>query len=262
MSSQRHFPGDLHCGRCHPDSSIYLPVRIHSVAYSEMAKPWIRYFHRTLNVPKLVDVKFTHVPRNMTLARMIKNYKVSAELKLGSKGLREMEDRDVEAVHELYERYMARFDMVPHMSVEEVRHQFVSGRGVGDVDAQTKRREQQVVWAYVVEVRTLVLSLQGHYAHKAQHPETHKITDFFSFYSLPSTIINNPKHKLLEAAYLFYYASDVAFQEGADERGLLKHRLQDLIQDAIIVADQAKFDVFNALTLMDNNSILSELKVS
>lgn len=95
-----------------------------------------------------------------------------------------------------------------------------------------------------------------------QHPETHKITDFFSFYSLPSTVINNPKHSLLEAAYLFYYASDVAFQEGADERGLLKHRLQDLIQDAIVIADQAKFDVFNALTLMDNNAILSDLKVS
>ncbi|KZV72932.1 N-myristoyl transferase [Peniophora sp. CONT] len=202
-----------------------------------------RYFHRTLNVPKLVDIKFTYVPRNMTLARMIKLYKVPAELKLASKGLREMEDRDVEAVHELFDRYMARFDMVPHMSVEEVRHQFVSGRGVGEVDGQTKRRERQVVWTYVVE-----------------HPETHKITDFFSFYSLPSTVINNPKHKLVEAAYLFYYASDVAFQEGADERGLLKHRLHDLIQDAIVVAEQAKFDVFNALTLMDNNAFLTDLK--
>lgn len=111
------------------------------------------YYHRTMNVPKLVDIKFTHVPRNMTLARMIKLYKLPAELKLGSKGLREMEDRDVEGVHALFERYMARFDMVPQMSVEEVRHQFVSGRGVGEVDGETKRRERQVVWTYVVEVR-------------------------------------------------------------------------------------------------------------
>jgi glycylpeptide N-tetradecanoyltransferase len=96
---------------------------------------------------------------------------------------------------------------------------------------------------------------------RAQHPETCKITDFFSFYSLPSTVINHPKHNLLEAAYLFYYATDVAFQDGAEEHGLLKHRLQELITDAIIVADQAKFDVFNALTLMDNVSFLSDLKV-
>ena len=94
-----------------------------------------------------------------------------------------------------------------------------------------------------------------------QHPETHKITDFFSFYSLPSSIINHPKHGVLEAAYLFYYATDVAFDERAEEEGRLKRRLLDLIGDALVIADQTKFDVFNALTLMDNVPILQELKV-
>ncbi|KAI0041127.1 N-myristoyl transferase [Auriscalpium vulgare] len=202
-----------------------------------------RYYHRTLNVPKLVDVKFTYVPRNMTIARMIRQYKVANTPHLARAGLREMEDRDVSAVAELYARYMQRFDMVPLMSPEEVQHQFLSGRGRGERDAATGRRDGQVVWAYVVE-----------------HPETHKITDFISFYSLPSTIMGQKQHKLLEAAYLFYYASDVAFQDGADERGLLKHRLQELVGDAVIIADQAKFDVFNALTLMDNPSFLQDLK--
>ena len=94
-----------------------------------------------------------------------------------------------------------------------------------------------------------------------QHPQTHKITDFFSFYSLPSSIINNSQHGVLEAAYLFYYATDVAFEERAEEEGRLKRRLQDLIGDALIIADQNKFDVFNALTLMDNVLFLQELKV-
>jgi glycylpeptide N-tetradecanoyltransferase len=96
-----------------------------------------------------------------------------------------------------------------------------------------------------------------------QEPSTGRITDFFSFYSLPSTIINNPKHDILEAAYLFYYATDVAFQKGIDDEndGRLKNRLLDLMGDALIVADQAKFDVFNALTLMDNVVILEDLKV-
>lgn len=95
----------------------------------------------------------------MTLARMIKLYKVPSELKLASKGLREMEDtdKDVNGVHELFGEYMRRFDMVPDMTVEEVRHQFVSGRGVGDVDAKTRRRDKQVVWTYVVEVPPLPL---------------------------------------------------------------------------------------------------------
>jgi glycylpeptide N-tetradecanoyltransferase len=66
---------------------------------------------------------------------------------------------------------------------------------------------------------------------------------------------------VLEAAYLFYYASDVAFEGSAEDDGELKKRLQVLIGDALVVADQAKFDVFNALTLMDNVSILQDLKV-
>lgn len=74
--------------------------------------------------------------------------------------------------------------------------------------------------------------------------------------------MSNPRHDLLEAAYLYYYASDAAFLEKADELGLLKRRLTELIGDAVIVADQAKFDVFNALTLMDNSLFLQDLKVT
>jgi glycylpeptide N-tetradecanoyltransferase len=78
---------------------------------------------------------------------------------------------------------------------------------------------------------------------------------------LPSTIVSHPRYNLLEAAYLYYYASDTAFIENADDLGLLKRRLSELASDAVIVADQAKFDVFNALTLMDNTLFLQDLKV-
>jgi Myristoyl-CoA:protein N-myristoyltransferase, C-terminal domain len=46
------------------------------------------------------------------------------------------------------------------------------------------------------------------------------------------------KHSTLEAAYLFYYASDIVFSLGAEEDGRLKKRLQELVEDALIVADQ------------------------
>ncbi|KAI9508279.1 N-myristoyl transferase [Russula earlei] len=205
-----------------------------------------RYYHRTLNVPKLVDAKFTYVPRNMTIARMIRQYKVPSNPSLSRAGLREMEEKDVAAVAELFKRYMGRFDMIPLMDEEDVRHQFLSGRGKGEKSAG--RRPGQVVWTYVVEAREM-------------NPESHAITDFFSFYALPSTIVSNPRHNLLEAAYLYHYASDTAFVEKSDELGLLKRRLTELIGDAIVVADQAKFDVFNALTLMDNPPILARSEV-
>ncbi len=94
-----------------------------------------------------------------------------------------------------------------------------------------------------------------------QNKDTHKITDYFSFYSLPSTVLGNNKYPVLEAAYLNYYATDVALGENADESGALKERLQALIGDALIVANNAKFDVFNAVTMMDNDYFLKELRV-
>lgn len=41
----------------------------------------------------------------------------------------------------------------------------------------------------------------------------------------------------------------------------MKSRLEDLIRDTLIVADRAKFDVLNALTLMDNVPLLEPLRV-
>jgi glycylpeptide N-tetradecanoyltransferase len=113
-----------------------------------------------LNVPKLVDVKFTYVPRNMTIARMIRHFKVPSSPALSRAGLREMEERDVSAVTELYRRYMERFDMVPLLEEEDVRHQFLSGRGTGEREVSTGRRPGQVVWTYVVEVGSFTISFR------------------------------------------------------------------------------------------------------
>ncbi|KAF9246177.1 acyl-CoA N-acyltransferase [Melanogaster broomeanus] len=200
-----------------------------------------RYYHRSLNIPKLVDINFTFVPRNMTLARMIRIYKTDTTPHLP--GLREMEDKHVPEVADLFARYMQRFEMVHIMTLDEVRHYFLSGRGDMDQPSDNHRRPKQVVWTYVVE-----------------DPETHRVTDFFSFYSLPSTVIKHPKHNLLEAAYLFYYASDAAFTPADDAEAKLKKRLIQLMGDALIIANQAKFDVFNGVTLMDNVSFFEDLK--
>lgn len=50
--------------------------------------------------------------------------------------------------------------------------------------------------------------------------------------------MQHKKYNLLEAAYMYYYATDVAFIDGAEEDGRLKKRLQELIGDALVIADQ------------------------
>jgi len=59
---------------------------------------------------------------------------------------------------------------------------------------------------------------------------------------------------------LFYYATDVAFQPGVEKDQRLKKRLEVLVGDALVIASQANFDVFNALTIMDNAQFLKDLK--
>jgi Myristoyl-CoA:protein N-myristoyltransferase, C-terminal domain len=66
---------------------------------------------------------------------------------------------------------------------------------------------------------------------------TLEITDYVSFYTLPSAILQaGTKYSTLDAAYLFYYASDVAFKPNGES--LLKKRLGELVTDAMIIAVQ------------------------
>lgn len=118
-----------------------------------------------------------------------------------------MQQKDVEAVQALLERYLKRFDMAPEFDREEIEHWLIHDE---------KSSVEQVIWTYVVE-----------------DPTSHKITDFFSFYCLESSVIGNQKHDNVRAAYLFYYATEQAFEE--QEKGL-KERLNALMTDALILA--------------------------
>ena len=164
-----------------------------------------RYYHRALDWLKLYDVGFSSLPHGSTKARQItKNHLPNNTL---TPGLRPMEAKDIDAVLDLLERYQRRFDLNQAFTREEIDHWLVYKEQPG---------KEQVVWSYVVE-----------------DPETHKITDFFSFYNLESTVINNPKHELIRAAYLYYYATETAFAGSAGE---LKKRLLLLMNDALICA--------------------------
>ena len=85
----------------------------------------------------------------------------------------------------------------------------------------------------------------------------------------PRNACDHGLHFILHATFHHRYSSETFAPRGrlslptqnVDDLGLLRRRLMDLVGDAIILADQAKFDVFNALTLMDNPLFLQELKV-
>ncbi|XP_072343022.1 glycylpeptide N-tetradecanoyltransferase 1-like isoform X3 [Scyliorhinus torazame] len=82
-----------------------------------------RYWHRSLNPRKLVEVKFSHLSRNMTMQRTMKLYRLPETTK--TPGLRPMESKDVEGVCRLLREYLKLFHLTPAMNKEEVAHWFL-----------------------------------------------------------------------------------------------------------------------------------------
>ena len=65
-----------------------------------------RYYHRSIQFKKLVEVGFTRVPNNQTMATAVKLNRVPAQPI--TKGFRAMEERDVVGAHKLLMDYLVR----------------------------------------------------------------------------------------------------------------------------------------------------------
>ena len=170
------------------------------------------YYHRNLNLQKLLDVKFTYLNPKLNLSRAKRIYAISKETNL--EGLRKMEKKDVKDVYVILNNYLSKFKIRPIYSEEEVEHWFVP--------------RNKIVYSYVVE------------------GDDGKITDFISFYLLPSSILKHDVHKVLYAAYSFFNVPG-------------RYTIKDLFKNAIVLAKQQNFDVFNALNVMENEKVFSDL---
>ena len=126
-----------------------------------------RYFHRSLNPKKLVRVGFSRVSPRLTMARMVKLYKLPEEPH--TPGMRPMQAADVNAVHALLQEYLPRYSLYTVFTPEDVAHWLLPRPGVID--------------SFVVETNG-------------------KVTDLVSFYHLASTILN--QNDTLYAAYSYY----------------------------------------------------------
>lgn len=71
---------------------------------------------------------------------------------------------------------------------------------------------------------------------------------FSSFYTLPSNVMHHATYKDIKAAYAFYNVPCDTID------------LKSLVIQTLIAANNLKYDVFNALDLMDNSSFLEQLK--
>eukprot|EP01065_Artemidia_motanka_P029208 TRINITY_DN3528_c3_g1_i1.p1 TRINITY_DN3528_c3_g1~~TRINITY_DN3528_c3_g1_i1.p1 ORF type:complete len:484 (+),score=200.53 TRINITY_DN3528_c3_g1_i1:67-1452(+) len=177
-----------------------------------------QYWHRSLNPQKLVQIKFSSIPRKYNafkrpIDQMKKHYSLPENPKI--EGLKPMGKKDVKHVRALLEEYLKKFYIAPVFTNAEIQHWFAS--------------RPDVIDTYVVK------------------DEEGKVTDLLSFYSLPSTVIAQGRHKLLRAAYSYYNVSTT-------------RPFHELLENALILARKQEFDVFNALDIMDNKETFETLK--
>lgn len=171
-----------------------------------------RYWHRSLNPKKLIDVGFSRLPPRTTMARHCKRYKLPSTPRFEE--LRPMTKEDVPGVHELLTNYLeSKTKLHINFTPDEIEHWLLPREGV--------------VHSYVT-------------------PDSNgKITDFCSFYQLPSTILNH--NDTLFAAYSFYNVATTM-------------DLASLMRDCLVMAKECGMDVFNCLELMENEVFFDELK--
>lgn len=193
-----------------------------------------RYYHRPLNAKKLVEIGFAQTPSSMSLPQYMKHCQVPSQVSLP--GFREIARRDIPHVRKLLRSYLARFAYAPVFTEAEIEHLFFKSRGVETTAGQ--RRTGQVVWSYVVE-----------------DPATKEITDFISMYSLPATVVKKSAHSAINAAYLYYYATNVALpkdyrtnplvfdptrSESVEMKMSIAKRLKALTSDLLVMAAKVR----------------------
>merc|ERR1712130_309713 len=85
------------------------------------------------------------------------------------------------------------------------------------------------------------------YSYVVVNEESKQVTDLISFYQIPIQVNNDPKHNDMKVACSYYNVATSV-------------KLEQIMNDALILAKQNGMDFFRALNVMDNQSFFKECK--
>lgn len=128
-----------------------------------------KYYHRNINVKRLLDADFIDKPDKMSIDTLKKIYKIRKELSIN---IRKLEEKDIDECYKKYNNFIKKYNIYRIFSKDEFINTFL--------------RNDKVCESFVVI-------------------KNNKITDFISFYYLQSQILNNPKIDKINKAYIYYY---------------------------------------------------------
>lgn len=174
-----------------------------------------RYYHRSLNPKKLLAANFSYKPEKQTMGIYTQLNSLSEKPSFEFTGtLRRAELKDLKQCKKLLETYLQKFKVHVEHTMDEFKHFFLP--------------RDRIIETFVIV-------------------DKDKVTDFISFYVLPSTILTEKcPYKLINAAYCYYFANTTL-------------TVPQLFEIALLKAKELDFDVFNALDIMDNAQAFEKL---
>lgn len=174
-----------------------------------------QYFHRSINPKKLIDIGFSGKPRDKSILQVKKEFQLPENI---SNEFIPLTIDHVTSGAKLINSYheKAGTQLYVHFTEEEFKHFFLP--------------RDQIIQAYVIV------------------DDQNNVTDFISFYHLPSTVFGKPDYDTLNVAYSFYNVTSTVTLTAA-------------VGDALILAkNDFGSDVFNMLALGKNPETFKDLK--
>lgn len=173
------------------------------------------YHLRPLNVPKLLDLNYMHIimnnPEKIQLSSLKKMFNVNEKLSLS---MRPLEEKDCFQCCHLMNKFHQKFKISIYFTEEQFKSHFMV--------------KSNVLNCFVIETDGL-------------------ITDFISFFHLPSQVRNNPKYNDIKVVFGYYYFN-------------YKNSMETIISNCLTFFKEMGIDLVNVVDSYDNNSFIEKLK--
>lgn len=180
------------------------------------------YWHRPLNIKKLIHLEFSHVKQGWTMGMMDRYYRLPSSST--SHQFQKLTTDDVKEASQFFSKHISKYDLRPLFSQQKFEETFLP--------------RNDVISTYI-------------------RKEDGQIVDFVSFFCIcsPSSISSSSMssssssnvNSSIKSAFSFYNLSS-------------RSSIQDLIQNALILSKSEGFDVFTCLDVMNNQDAFGSLK--
>jgi glycylpeptide N-tetradecanoyltransferase len=132
-----------------------------------------KYYHRAINIIKLIETKFIKINNKIKIDDLIKYFDIRDEP--FNDNFVKMEEQHILSVYDKFNDYMERYNFYPIYSIDEFKHIFYNNKYVS---------------SYVLL------------------DDDDEVLDFISYYKLPTKILKfNQKHDFINIGYVYYYTS-------------------------------------------------------